>query len=338
MRRRRGTAVAIALLGAALAAAGCGLGPGADVGSVELTVTRDFGTEPVLQNSFEAKESDTVMRATESEAEVETRYGGGFVHSIDGVAEGERNGDPYDWFFFVDGVESPIGAADVELKEGERVWWDYRNWSATDHVPAVVGSWPAPFTDGVAGKSYPVVLECAGAKRGSFVGSGTNKEPRVGWDSACVAARQALEREGVKLASGSPQGAIRMLVGPWDRLRQDPAAQVLEDGPAESGIYADFKAVARLSRQPGQAETTGAPGYALVALREDGEPGQLLGAGAGLVAATSRYGGPPVWLVTGGTAAAVREAAGALDSTHLRDHYAVAIEGGETTPLPVANR
>ncbi|HET9592562.1 MAG TPA: DUF4430 domain-containing protein, partial [Solirubrobacterales bacterium] len=191
MNRRRGTAVAIALLGAALAAAGCGLGPGADVGSVELTVTRDFGAEPVLRNSFEAKESDTVMRALESEADVETRFGGGFVHSIDGVAEGERGGDPYDWFFFVDGVESPIGAADVDLKQGERVWWDYRDWSATNHVPAVVGSWPAPFTDGVAGKRHPVVVECAGAKRGSFRTDTDRKEPRVGWAGACAGARQA---------------------------------------------------------------------------------------------------------------------------------------------------
>jgi hypothetical protein len=303
MTERRGTAVAIALLSVALAAAGCGLGPGADVGSVELTVTREFGAEAVLRRSLEAKESDTVMRVLETNADVETRFGGGFVHSIGGVAEGERGGNPYDWFFFVDGVESPIGAADVELKADERVWWDYRDWSATNHVPAVVGSWPAPFVDGVAGKRYPVVLECDGG------------------GSACVLARGALEREGVNLSSGSPKGAIRMLVGPWDRLREDPAAQLLEAGPGESGIYANFNA---------------AP--ALVALDEEGTEARDLGPDAGLVAATSRYGGPPVWLVTGGTAAAVREAADSLDEEQLRDHYAVAIEGGKGTPLPVEAR
>jgi hypothetical protein len=316
MTRRRGTAVAIALLGAALAAAGCGLGPGADVGSVELTVTREFGHEAVLQRSLEAKESDTVMRGLEANADVETRFGGGFVHSIDGVAEGEHGGDPYDWFFFVDGVESPIGAADVELKGDERIWWDYRDWSATNHVPAVVGSWPAPFVDGIAGKSYPLVLECDGG------------------GSACATVREALEREGVRLASGAPKGAIRMLVGPWDRLREDPAAQLLEDGPAESGIYADFEVGVRPSSPSGREKTNAH----LNALDEDGSPTRRLGADAGLVAATSRYGGPPVWLVTGGTAAAVREAAGALDPAHLRDHYAVAIEGGKATPLPVEAR
>ncbi len=306
MTRLRGTAVAIALLLAALAAAGCGLGPGADVGSVELTVTRDFGTVPVLRRSLAAKESDTVMRLLEREAEIETRYGGGFVHSIDGVAEGERDGDPYDWFFYVDGTESPTGAAEVDAQGGERIWWDYRNWSATNHVPAVVGSWPAPFVDGVGGKRYPVMVECAGP----FY--------------PCAATKIALRREGVELASGSPKGAIRVLVGPWDQLRDDPAAHLIEEGPAESGVFAYF-------------EPTG-DGYELVALYEDGGMARRLGTGTGLVAATSRYGGPPVWLVTGGTAAAVRSAAGALDAEHLRDHYAVAIEDGKTTPLPVEGR
>jgi hypothetical protein len=298
----RGTAVAIALLLAALAAAGCGLGPGADVGSVELTVTREYGTVPVLQRSLEAKESDTVMRLLERNADIETRYGGGFVHSIGGVAEGERDGDPYDWFFYVDGTESPVGAAEVDVQGGERVWWDYRDWSATNHVPAVVGSWPAPFVDGVGGKRYPIVVECAGG------------------GSACGATRAALEGEGVELASGSPKGAIRVLAGPWNRLRDDPAAHLIEEGPAESGVFANFQ------------------GDELVALDESGSEARRLGPNSGLIVATSRYGGPPVWLVTGGTAAAVRAAADALDSEHLRDHYAVAIENGKTTPLPVEGR
>lgn len=298
MTGHRGMAVAIALL-AALAAAGCGLGPGADVGSVRLTVTREYGAVPVLERSVGAKESDTVMRLLEGEADVATRYGGGYVQSIDGVAEGERGGDPYDWFFYVDGVESPVGAAEVDVHGGERIWWDYRDWAATNHVPAVVGSWPAPFAQGVEGKRNPVVVECKGG------------------GEACGTVRSALESEGVKLASGSPKGAIRVLVGTWDQLRSDPAAHLIEEGPAESGVFADFK------------------GRELVALDQDGGEAEFLGPDAGLVAATSRYGGPPVWLVTGGTEDAVRAAAGALDAQHLRDHYAVAIAGGKAIPLPL---
>ena len=296
-------AVATALLLAALAAAGCGLGPGADVGGVELTVTREFGTVPVLERSLEADESSTVMRVLEGSAKISTRYGGGYVQSIDGTEEAHHGGDPYDWFFYVDGVESPVGAADYALKGGERIWWDYRDWAATNHVPAVVGSWPAPFASGYEGGVHPVVVECEG-------GGG-----------ACATARAALRREGVAVASGSPAGAIRVLVGPWSRLRSDPAAALIEAGPAESGVFADF------ARSGGAEELQG--------LDPDGRVAVGFGAGAGLVAATRRYEGPPVWLVTGGTTAAVQAAADLLDAPDLRDHYAVATVDGKETPLPV---
>jgi len=308
--RNRGTAVATALLVAALAAAGCGLGPGASVGGVELTVTREFGSVPMLSDAVEANESDTVMRVLEGSAKITTRYGGGYVQSINGVEEGEHGGRPYDWFFYVDGVESPIGAADSALRGNERIWWDYRDWSATNHVPAVVGSWPAPFTDGYEGKRHPVVVECEGG------------------GEACAQTRGALEDAGVTIAGGSPAGAIRVLVGPWARLRADPAAALLEAGPAESGIYADFEP----DGGAGRGE------YELVGLDPAGEPSHRFGPGAGLVAATRRYAGPPVWLVTGGSSAGVQAAAGLLDTAKLRDHYAVASEDGKETPLPVLVR
>jgi len=301
----RGSAVATALLllGAALVAAGCGLGPGSSVGTVDLTVTREFGAVKMSETSGEANESDTVMRFLEGKDEIETRYGGGYVKSIDGVSESERGGHPYDWFFFVDGIESPVGAAEVSLEGGEKIWWDLHNWSATQGTPAVVGSWPAPFTTGWEGHQPVVVVECEG-------GGG-----------ACGTVTGALEAEGVKLAAGSPKGAIRVLVGPWARLRSDPAAALLASGPAESGIYASF-------------EGSG-PSWRLVGLDENGKKARAFGADAGLVAATRRYEGPPVWLVTGGSGAGVRAAAEALATDDLRDHYAVASEAGAVTPLPL---
>jgi hypothetical protein len=299
----RGTAVATALLLAALAAAGCGLGAGAEVGGVELTVTRGFGTVPVLSRAVAANESDTVMRVLEGDADISTRYGGGFVQSIEGVEASDRRGRPYDWFFFVDGVESPIGAADYPLRGSERIWWDYRDWSATNHVPAVVGSFPAPFSDGYEGERHPVTVGCEG-------GGG-----------ACAEVRQALAAAGVAVAAGSPDGAIRVLVGPWARLRNDPAAALVEDGPEESGVYADFQ------RRGG--------GYRLVGLDPGGEASAEFGPAAGLLAATRRYEAPPTWLVTGATPAAVQAAAGLLVAAKLRDHYAVATEDGKETPLPV---
>ena len=319
------------LLAAALAAAGCGLGPGPGVGEVSLTVTRDFGAarvQPPLREG--ASESDTAMRVLDRNADLGTAYGGRYVRSIDGLAEASRDGRRYDWFFYVDGVEASVGAADFPLRGGEAIWWDYRDWSGAVSVPAVVGAWPAPLAGGYWGERRPAALECRGA------------------GAACGAVRRRLGRAGVGLGddaapggeddadgtdrgtggggaaeNGAADGAIRVLVGPWRRLRADPAAAQLERGPQASGVYADF-----VPTPTGSFELRG--------LDEDGGVARVFGAGAGLVAATRRYGAPPVWLVTGATARGVRAAAGLLDAADLRDHYAVAIEGGAPTPLPVA--
>jgi hypothetical protein len=293
----------------ALVAAGCGLGPGSGVGTVDLSVTREFGAVKMSQASGEANESDTVMRFLEGEDEIETRYGGGYVKSIDGVSEDERGGHPYDWFFYLNGIESSVGAAEVSLGGGERIWWDIHNWSASEHVPAVVGSWPAPFTTGWEGHEPVVEVSCD-------VGG-----------APCRLVDAALEGAGVKLGheeasfEGEAPPAIRVLVGQWSKLRSDPAAMLLEKGPAESGIYADFEAEGGAWR--------------LVGRDEDGTKARTFGPDVGLVAATRRYEGPPVWLVTGATKEAVRAAAEALDTADLRDHYAIASEAGAVTPLPL---
>ena len=300
----RGTAAAIALLFGALAAAGCGLGPGSEVGDVRLTVTRDYGAEPVLEKPVGGvTESDTVMRALDRSADISTRYGGGFVQSIEGVEGREETGRYFDWLFYVNGIESNVGAADFPLHGGEAIWWDYRDWTSALHIPAVVGSWPQPFLGGYEGSRHPVAVECKG-------GGG-----------ACTEVRERLGRAGVDVAAGSPSGAIRVLVGPWSQVRRDPAAAEIDGGVQASGVFADF------SGHGG--------GLGLTGLDEGGAPARDFGRGAGLVAATRRYEAPPTWVVTGVALPGVRAAAGLLDTADLRDHYAVATEGGKETPLPL---
>ena len=94
-------------------------------------------------------------------ATVSTRYGGGFVQSIDGSAGGRSGGQPVDWFYYVNGVEAPKGAAATNVHPGDHIWWDLHDWSQTDDVPAVVGSFPEPFLNGIDGKRLPVRVECA---------------------------------------------------------------------------------------------------------------------------------------------------------------------------------
>ena len=82
-------------------------------------------------------------------ARVVTRYSGGFVQSIDGVSGGRERGRPVDWFYYVNGSEAPLGAAATVVHPGDHIWWDRHDWSQTDHVPAVVGSFPEPFVNGI---------------------------------------------------------------------------------------------------------------------------------------------------------------------------------------------
>ena len=304
MSRRRGTAAAITLFAAAIAAAGCGLGPGQDVGTVELSVTRDYGTRTILDRRVgDVTEADTVIRVLERNAKLATSYGGDFVDAIDGLESTTSAGHYFDWLFYVNGVESTVGAAAYDLHGGEAIWWDYRDWSAALHVPAVVGSWPQPFLDGYAGKRHPVGVECLGGR------------------AACGQVRERLVSAGATLAAGSPDGAIRVLVGPWARVRRDPAAAQIDDGPRVSGVFAEF--------------SDDGGGYELQGLGEDGKRPRAFGPDAGLVAATRDGEAPPTWVVTGTSAAGVSAAARLLDDADLRNHYAVAIEGGRETPLPL---
>ena len=301
------SAVALALFLVALAAAGCGLGPGSGVKDAELTVTRDYGTVPVLHRQLgDLTESDTVMRALERHADITTSYGGDFVQSIDGVEGESRSGERFDWLFYVNGVESTVGAGAYSLHGGESVWWDYRDWSAALRVPAVVGSWPQPFLGGYDGKPRPVAVEC------------------LGGGGACGEVEARLRGEGVEVSSHPTSGAIRVLVGPWARVRRDPAAAQIERGPQTSGVFAEFH------REAGAFRLSG--------LDEAGDAAVGFGPGAGLVAATRRYEEPPVWVVTGTAAAGTRAAADLLDAGDLRDHYAVAVDGGKETPLPLPLR
>jgi hypothetical protein len=292
----------MALLLAALAAAGCGLGPGKGLEDAQLTVSQNYGADVAIDTPVGGlTESDTVMRALERSAKITTRYGGGFVQSIEGVEAGQRHGDPYDWFFYVNGVESPIGAAAYGLNGGERIWWDFHDWTGAERVPAVVGSWPEPMLDGYEGRLRPVTVKC-------MDGGG-----------ACAAVRAKLEAAGVAVTDGSPSTAIRFLVGPWSAVRDDPAAAQIEADPQSSGVFADF----------------GGAGGSLRGLDQGGDPARVFGPDAGLVAATRRYEAPPTWLVTGAEEAGARAAAGALETADLRNRYAVAVEGGAVEPLPL---
>jgi hypothetical protein len=78
-----------------------------------------------------------------------------------------------------------------------------------------------------------------------------------------------------------------------------------------------------------------AAGNELTLLDPRGNPTAVLGAGAGLVAATAQASAVPTWLITGTDVAGVQSAAAALTPAALRDHFALAVQGARRTPIPV---
>jgi Domain of unknown function (DUF4430) len=154
---------ALAALLSVLVLAGCGGEDGGrggaygsgSAGSVDggatLWVTRDSGSEVLL--TARAPSGDSVLQALDRHTDVETRYGGRFVQSVDGLA-GSLD-EQRDWFFFVNGIEPGVGSAEIELADGDVAWWDYRDWSRQMEAPVVVGAFPEPFAHGWRGQRRP---------------------------------------------------------------------------------------------------------------------------------------------------------------------------------------
>ena len=146
----------IGLLLAVLALAGCGgEGPTAADGTARLWVTRDRGASVLVDTEVAAGQS--LLRALKSEAKVETRYGGGFVQSIDEIEGSARRNE--DWFWFVNGLAGNRSAASYRLRDGDVAWWDYRNWSHdADTLEVVAGAFPEPFLHGYDGQIRPAAV------------------------------------------------------------------------------------------------------------------------------------------------------------------------------------
>ena len=122
----RRTRTALAALATVIAVGGCGLGAGPGTGDVTLTVTQGFGARPIAAvSAAHVPGSETVMRMLERSQHVGTRYGGGFVESIDGHAGSPRRRD---WFYYVNGVQAPQGAATTAVHRNDRIWFDLHDW------------------------------------------------------------------------------------------------------------------------------------------------------------------------------------------------------------------
>ena len=210
----------------------------------------------------------------------------------------------------MNGIEADTGAAEREVAGGDRIWWDYRDWSAAMRVPAVVGSFPEPFVHGSEGKRFPVRIDCA---RRYAATSATTCRDRL--DSAGVETATARR-------SARPPGKdmLRVVVGVWKDVRGDAAAAKLEEGPGESGVFARAREAGRRLRASTLLDAQGRIVRTLGAGRRHRGRDALRGAAADLGGVGDRR------------SRARSGACGCVDARVLRDRFAVATDGAAADP------
>lgn len=220
---------ALALAAVVLALAACG-GGNAGRGEASLWVTKDRGAEVVLVETVPA--GQTAMQALDSVADVETRFGGRFVHAIEGL-EGDVSARR-DWFYFVNGIEGDRSAAEYRLRPGDVEWWDYRSWEARMREPVVVGAFPEPFAHGFGGRRRPAAVRYA-----------TSSRPA----GAEALARAIGARSIAPAATPAPRDANLLLIVPGkSRLVAGPRFPGFEAGDPVRFVFAGD--AARLARDP----------------------------------------------------------------------------------------
>jgi hypothetical protein len=204
-------------------------------------------------------------------ADVETSYGGGFVDSIEGLSSSSGPGGGSDWFYHANGILPNVGAAEYEVTGGDRIWWDYHPWNENNFTPAVIGSYPGPFTRDFSGRGasarilYSGYLESLARQVGGYLEENGSE---VSYSE---------DISGFEPGDNGPS----MVVITFEQAGETPWVRDLLGGNGGKGIF--------LSLEEGRITPLGA----------DGEPSPVEeDIAAAVVASGSHIGDTsPVWLV-----------------------------------------
>ena len=189
--------------------------------AAELTVSRNFGAEELGHSERKTiPGGETVMRQLQRKFTVETRYGGGFVQEIDGVAGGRRSGRPVDWFY---------------LRERHRGGLRRGVAAALARRPRVVGP-PRLGRARCASRRSSARSRSRSPRRRRARRSRSGSTARSDARRECREVRERLEDEGAQVGGSGTLGTragpevLRLLVGRWSEVRVDPTAAAARAG------------------------------------------------------------------------------------------------------------
>jgi hypothetical protein len=284
--------------------------------TIRVIATQNFGQELMFDEILEVTPDSSAMAALEKVAEVETAYGGGFVDAINGFRSGFTGSGKAkrDWFIYVNGIQSNVGALDYMMRPGDIEHWDFHDWSFRHFIPAMVGAFPEPFLHGYSGKKQPTLIvysdnlkEAAQELKNGLAQLGVNDASLISDSKLTVSDKEA---SNLILLSTADNELISELNQNWKKL----------------GFFARFE------------------NGNLIALDAKGETAATYNTATGLIQATQNPWNPNgigacenvAWVVTGTDESGVR---GAIDTllehhTQLKYAFAVVIANGEIIKIP----
>ncbi len=281
-----------------------------------MVVTRDFGRDLILEQEIELEAGTSAMAALQMVADVETKYGGGFVSSINGISSeyAGANQSKTDWFFYINGIAGNTGAGDYILRAGDIEHWDFRAWNYHQFVPAIIGDFPQPFQSGYQDKLKPtaVVYEEAFSSEAEALAERLNK---YGVTEISAVRCDLLTDE-------ARENSNLIIVA----LPDNTLISELNKAHKKLGFYVYFD----------QRE--------LITLDAEGSPSWKYSEACGLIQATQNSWNPNgvgsgenvVWMVTGTDVDGARSAAQALvnNDVELRNAFAVVISDNKIMKVP----
>lgn len=280
-------------------------------GKVHLLVTRDYGETVIFNEWVAVQDQQDAFSLTESYLDVKTSYGGSFINSINGLESGYTGKmalkrTKQDWFFYINGVLAGSGAADVKIKSGDVVWWDYHNWGSAAFTPAMIGAFPHPFTSGVLLAFSPSAREAA-----DLMAAGLNRQGIT---------RVQLQEVNDELFQKRPSPII--VLGLREELAAMSAIQALNSNPHRTGLFCGFSE----------------SGFKLLdATMQEGR--EVAGGGCVCIEATASGMGDanPLWLVVADDKQGLERAVEFISQGKIKPDYAWGVLLGQqgSTPLPL---
>lgn len=281
---------------------------------VDLLITRDFGTRTLFAKTVGYKENATILDVLKSNLQIETKYGGSFINSINGLVGSTRgaNGKRQDWFNYINGICCDVGVLDYNLETAAAIWWDYHPWMMGPSIATVIGSYPEPFLHGYEGKVKPTII--------------MSSEDDLDLSKSLQAALKSQGVSQVKVINFN-EGNLEtrpgptIVIGKWDKLKQIDYLEKLNQAYSKTGtcVYFSDKGLELLDYS-GKA-----------AKKIDGSAGVIVATGQGLGDDS------PLWLVAGTDEAGLHSAINVLTKNpdKIKHMYNAAILADKVMALPL---